>query len=216
MLRIGITIASIVLAMCVSLFAQDHDTDVTINKRPFVDLGPLVNDQLDRKKLDLEVPFLVAGSGTLDRDGKLDASTFKFTRAESQSREMLDVVKAGVLALNNSGYFQYLSMMGISQIRIQLEQNDKVFNGSLEGEVQNELRAKTLATMLRGFINVKKDPQGRYGENAADDDERFLLEHTTAEPIGKVLRLVVEVPKPEFKKMVERKLAEQKPAQQNP
>jgi hypothetical protein len=203
------------IAFVASAFAQEPVRDVTINKRPFVDLGVHINELIEQKRLDLDTPFLVVASGALDQNGKIKRSTFKFIKMEGPSPTMLDVVKSTITALIDSGYLQYLSTLGVSEIRIRAEQDSNEFSFSLESQLANESRPKTIATLVNSLIEMKKREKVGTEETQAQKDDLLLLQGATALANGKMWSFGLHIPKAEFQDLLGRKLAEQKTTRQN-
>ena len=184
--------------------------DVELNKRPFVDLGNFVNDLVDKKQVQLDSKFLINATGKLDEKGKLDAKSFRFIKAESADAKMIEVVKEAIEALNESGYLQYLSLLNGKVLSFQIQQDDNNVTALVQTEFENELRPKTIQTLLNAYIDDKKKNKEKPEADQNDKDDLALLQKATVKAVGKKILISFEIPKADAQQMIQRKLAEQK------
>ena len=184
--------------------------DVEINKRPFVDLSTYINELLDKNQVKLETPFLMDATGKIGKDGKLDPKTFKYLKLDSPDPRMIEVIKQAVEAMNQSGYLQYLNMLEGKTLTFRIQQDDQNVIARVESQFENDLRPKTVSTLLNAFIGEKKKAKEAPEADQNDKDDLVLLQNATATPAGKKLVLSFVIPKGDLQKMVQRKLAEQK------
>lgn len=185
-------------------------TDVEINKRPFVDLSTYINELLDKNQVKLETPFLIDATGKIGKDGKLDPKSFRYTKAESTDPRMIELIKEAIEAMNDSGYLQYLSMLEGKTLTFRVQQDDQNVTALIESQFENDLRPKTISTLLNAFIGEKKKAKEAPEASQNDKDDLVLLQNATATPAGKKLVLSFTIPKGDLQQMVQRKLAEQK------
>lgn len=185
-------------------------TDVELNKRPFVDLGIFVNDLIDKKQVQLDSQFLINATGKLDEKGKLDAKSFRFIKAESTDPKMIEVVKEAIEALNESGYLQYLSLLNGKVLAFQIQQDDNKLTALIQTEFENELRPKTIQTLLNAYIDDKKKNKEKPEADQDDKDDLALLQKASVNAVGKKILISFEIPKADAQQMIQRKLAEQK------
>jgi len=205
---------TLILLLALNAYAQEPVKDVKVNKQPFVDLQRAITELQVKKQLDLETAFEVAVSGTLDRKGKIDPSTLKYLRIESSKPDLLNVVKQGIEAINESGFFQYLSELGVKVIQIDVKQDDQTFSFVLESAFPTDSRAKSLESLLTLFLQVKKQRIERKEDTTTDPDELFLIQNAKSQASGKIWKFGFSAPKAEFWKMLDRTFTVQKITQQ--
>jgi hypothetical protein len=191
-------------------------TDVELNKRPFTDLGNAINDLLDKKQVNLETPFLIRASGKLDKNGRLDPKSFKVTQADSPDPRMLEVIKGAIQAMDASGYLQYLSMVNVKDISFIIQQDNNNVTAFVESQFDNDLRPRTISTLLSGYINSKKEAKSAPDASQNDKDDLVLLQNAAVTPNGKKLVISFSIPKADVQRMIQRKLAEQKAQPKQP
>lgn len=184
--------------------------DVELNKRPFVDLGNTVNDLLEKKQVDLATPFLINATGKLDKDGRLDPKSFRWVKAESPDPKMLEVVKEAIEAMNASNYLQYLSMVDVKNVTFTIQQDNDNVTALVESQFDNDLRPKTVSTLLTAYINKKKESKAAPDASQNDKDDLLLLQNASVTPQGKKIVIQFTIPKANIQQMIQRKLAEQK------
>lgn len=180
-----------------------------INKRPFKDLGDLVNEKVAKNEVDLQSEFAINARGKLNKDGKFDPKTFKYVAATSPDPDMIDVVKRGIEAVNESGYLKYLVDLSGKDLDLQVRQDLANLNAVVQTELETENRAKTLSSLLSSVIAMKMKEKQSPEADQNDKDDLVLLENAKVEQIGKKLVITFNVPKEIVHKMIERKLAEQ-------
>lgn len=187
----------------------DPATGYELNKKPFKDLGNYVNDLLAKKQVSLDAPFDLRAKGKLQKDGKLDAKTFKFEQVATSDAKMAEVVKESIEAINDSGYLQYLELLSGKDFQLEVKQDDTTVNAIVQSELENDSRARSIASalnLMKGYaINRKK------GVNADqnDKDDLMLLDGAKIEAIGKRVVITFNVPKALAQGLIQRKLQEQ-------
>lgn len=182
--------------------------DVELNKRPWVDLGNKINTEL--KDVNLETPFIYMATAKLDKDGRIDAKSFKVKRAESPDKRMLEVVKKAIEAMDESKYLQYLSMVGVKDISFVVQQDNDNVTAFVESQFENDLRPKTVSTLLNSYIATKKEAKQAPDASPNDKDDLVLLQNASVAPNGKKIVISFSIPKADVQRMLQRKLAEQK------
>ncbi len=191
-------------------------TDVELNRRPIIKLADLVNDLIDKKQVNIESPFIMTATGKVV-NGRLDPKSFKITRLDTTDPKMRDVLTEAIKALDASGYLNYLSMAGIKDVNFIVQQDGENVTASVESSFDNELRPKTITTLLTGYINSKKEAKSAPDASQNDKDDLVLLQNAAVTPTGKKLVISFNLPKADLQQMLQRKLAEQKaaPKEQN-
>ncbi|MEQ1924002.1 MAG: hypothetical protein ABL952_15965 [Pyrinomonadaceae bacterium] len=187
-----------------------------INKRPFVDLANNVNDLLDKKQVRLDSAFLVNASGKLTKEGKLDQKSFKWGQIASEDQNIIEIIKSGVAAINDSGYLQYLKDLSGKDFTMTLQQDNASISALIQSEMESETRARSISSALSLAMSIAKKAKGGEGADQNDKDDLLLLESAKVEAVGKKIVLRFAVPKEVALKMIERKLAEQKAAPKQP
>ncbi len=190
--------------------------EVEINKRPFVDLANTINGLIDQNQVKLDSQFIIAATGKLDKDGKLDAKTFRYVRAEGSDPKMVEVVKEAIEAMNDSNLLQYLSLLRGKQLTIQIQQNDQTVVAMIQTDFENDMRAQSVATALGLLLGDKKKAKETAQADQNDKDDLVLLQNASVKPTGKKLEVLFNIPKADLQMMIQRKLAEQRNAPKQP
>ncbi|MEO8648693.1 MAG: hypothetical protein ABI539_05965 [Acidobacteriota bacterium] len=180
-----------------------------INRRPFTDLGNMVNGLLETKQINLESEFSLSAKGKLNKDGRLDEKTFKFGVGTSPDPKMIEVVKESIEAINESGYLQYLSQLSGKDLELLIKQDSANLSAVVQSELESENRARTISSLLNSLISYKKKQKETAAADQNDKDDLVLLEGAKVENIGKRIVITFDVPKDVALKMIQRKLAEQ-------
>ena len=194
----------------------DPITGVEINKRPIVDLGNWVNDKVGKKEVDLQTQFLVNVKGKLDKTGRLDPKTFSYVTAMSPDEDMVEVIKRSIEAINVAGYLQYLKDLSGKDFNFQLQQDTENISAVVQSEMESETRANSIKSGLNFLIGLAKDKKSKPEADQNDKDDLVLLENAVVETDGKKVVIKFTVPKAVAHPMIQRKLAEQAAANQNP
>lgn len=185
--------------------------DVTLNKRPFTELGDLINGLRDKNQVNIEAPFLLMATGKLN-DGRLNPKSFKITRLDTADPNMADVLKKSIQALDASGYLQYLSAAGIKNVNLVVQQDASNVTAMVESQFDNEVRPKTVQTLLNTLIASKKLAKSGADASPNDKDDLLLLQNASVVPTGKKVVISFTIPQADLQRMIQRKLAEQKAA----
>lgn len=176
---------------------------VQINKKPLVDFADDVSIKWESKQVDLNQNFKLVLDGVITEDGKLDATKSKFdTKNSSGDKAMLDVGKAALEALGNSGYLSYLKLAGIDKIKTVLVQDDENITVSIVTQQPTTQRANTVSSMV-GFAVML----GR-GKIEDPSDEKTLLDSLKTSVKEKSFNIDFVIPKTIAHEMINRKLRE--------
>jgi hypothetical protein len=150
--------------------------EIEINRKPFEDLGDIINAGLAKNEVDLNKPFAVILDGAITADGKLDPNKSKFVKSDGDP-QMVAVAKSALEAVGNSGFLGYLKTNGIDRVNITLVQNDKeIFAMVISDQKTAEKAASTasgLNTMLQGARLLDKN-----GLKTLDPNSRVLVENS--------------------------------------
>ncbi len=193
-----------------------------INKRPFKNLAVSVNELLTNKELNLSSEFSVSATAKLNKEGRLEKKTFKFTKAESSDPKMIDVVKRSIEAFSESGLLQYLKDLSGKDLSLTINQDNTNISAQVQSELERETRADSLKGILKLGIDLaisKKEEAIAEMELANDPakvkdlqserDDLELLKNTKITTDGKKLVINFSVGKDVVQAMIQRKLAEQ-------
>lgn len=177
-----------------------------LNKKPledFVNNSVLPGLAKTENKLDLSKPFLVVMEGTITKDGKLDKDPKKsqFIRREGDE-EMVNVAKAAIEAVGDSGMLGYLRDLGVEKVNFTFVQDDKQIYAIITSDQPSEAKAKTVSSGLNFLLTYAK------GSDKVEPDVKTLLDSAKVEPKGKSFVLNFAIPKPVAQEIITRKLQE--------
>lgn len=189
--------------------SSDPVGDPDINKRPIVDLGNYINDLKSKNQIDLKSEFVISAKGRLNKDGKLDAKTFRFVNTSSRDPKMFEVVKSSVEALNVAGYLQYLQTVLGKDVAFTFQQDAENLSAILQSDFESESHANTRKSVLDMLIATWKLKKSNANSSQNEKDDLTLLDGVKTEVKGKALVIRFVVPKEVAHPMIERKLAEQ-------
>ncbi len=177
-----------------------------LNKKPLEDF--VNNDILPglaktENKLDLSKPFLVVMEGAITKDGKLDKDPKKsrFIRREGDE-EMINVAKAAIEAVGDSGMLGYLRDLGVEKVNFTFVQDDKQIYAIITSDQPSEAKAKAVSSGLNFLLSYAK------GSDKVEQDVKTLLDSAKVEPKGKSFVLNFAIPKPIAQEIITRKLQE--------
>jgi hypothetical protein len=191
--------------------SSDAVTAVEINKKPLTDFADDVVTKWSNNQVDLNQAFTVVLNGVLTADGKLDRDKSKFDVTKQKGDpKMIDVAKAAIEAVGDSGYLTYLKSLNVDKFTFTLVQDDKQITAIVTSSLKTPERAKVVADGLNGYLQIGK----LTAKNPSD--ERTLLDAAKVTPDGKSFVLNFALDKPVAQEMITRKLkeAQAKKAQQ--
>lgn len=193
--------------------SSDAVKAVEINKKPLADFADDVVTKWDAKEVDLNQPFVVVLNGVLTKDGKLDAEKSKFDLGKQKGdQKMVDVAKAAIQAVGDSGFLTYLRSLDVEKVTITLVQDDKQLTAVISSSQKTSERANAISSGIGGYISLGKF---KYGD--PNTDERKLLDGAKSTADGNNFVLNFAIPKPVAQEMITRRLKEaQAKKQQQP
>ncbi len=194
----------------------DPVTGIEINRRPFVDLANQINDLVDKNQVKLDSPFVITATGKLNKDGKIDAKSFRYISAQGTDQNMIEVVKEGIEAVNESNLLQHLSILQGNQLGFQVKQDDVNVAAAVQTDFKDNVRAESVASLLRMGIETSKQKKLAPDASQNDKDDLLLLQNATITVQGNRLTLSFNIPKADIQPLIQRKLAEQKNAPKQP
>ncbi|MBX3282815.1 MAG: hypothetical protein KF756_10100 [Acidobacteria bacterium] len=199
-----------------------------INRLPFKDLAKMVNALPDDKRAAvLNSQFVVEASGKLNKDGHLDKKSFRITRAESTDKDAVAVLKRSIEAFNESGFLTLLSDLSGKTLTMSMQQDQTDLGARAVSQLESPEKAASIASGLRFSADIARkskeadiaqmqsvnDPANAEKLKDALDD-LALLNATTIASEGSNLVIQLKVPKETIQKIIDRKLAKERAAQQ--
>ncbi len=195
--------------LAATVFSVSAQSDgIELNKRPLRDFGTTLKSDLDSKNIDFSRPFLVELRGKLNDKGKLDVKSSSFTRTDGDAA-LVEVVKNGILAISDAGYFKYLQSFQSPNFDLLVEQTTTDFAARIAIEQTDERRAKTFASafsMMIQLANAQKE-----GPNATAEQKKdlALLKFITARTQDNSVILSLIAPSKEIQDLIKEELAKQ-------
>jgi len=193
----------VVVGTAAHAFAQT-DTSIPINIRPLKDFGAVAKEQIISGRVDLNAPFVLELRGKLV-NGKLDPSTTRTGRSEGDPG-MLKLAKGYVAALDGSGYLQYFSLVGASDVTVFAKQDDSSFKAAISFDTKSEERARTVSLLLGAMINMAGEKENRTELSENEKKELVLVSAMKASTVEKNVALSLDLAKTAFRQLVEDEL----------
>lgn len=194
---------------------------IKINKVPLQDLRVAVNELKSKGEVNLASPFVIQAKGKLNKEGKIDANTFKYLRAESADKNMVEVVKESIEAFNDSGYLQYLTNLSGKDLEFLFQQDTTAVTAVVQSELESDTRAKSIASALQllmlaakskkegAIADMERENDPKKVQDLQDErDDLELLKNAQVASDGKKIVIKFVVPQEIATKMLERKLQE--------
>jgi hypothetical protein len=202
-------LCGLLLLAAFPVLAQENDLNrIVINRKPLMDLDAAVSDKLERKEIDLAAAFAVEAAGVLNANGKLDPSKLKYTRAEGDPR-MVELARESILAINDSGYLQYLSGIGGKGLYLSIVQDDAVLTMIVQAEVEGPARAKSVKMLLETVLKYYKDKESAPGADGNNDDDLLLINAASITAAGKNIIIKCALSKADAQRLIQKKLVKQ-------
>jgi hypothetical protein len=178
-------------------------TGLEINRKPLTDFADQVAIQVETREVDLNQPFMIVLNGVLTKDGKLDRKLSKFDVSKQKGDpKMIDVAKAAIEAVGDSGFLTYLKSLDVEKLTMTLVQDDEKILAVVSSTQTSPERAKSVASGLNSYISIGKIAVKN------PSDERTLLDGAKVVDDGKNFVLNFTIPKPIAHEMITRKLQE--------
>ena len=183
--------------------SSDAVTSLEINKKPLTDFADSVLAQWSANQIDFNQPFTVVLNGVLTNDGKLDRDKSKFDPSKQKGdQKMIDLAKAALEAVGDSGFLTYLRSLDVEKVDITLTQDDKQITAVVSSGQKTADRAKTISSGMNTYLMIGKAT----AKNPSD--ERTLLDGAKVTTDGKNFVLNFAIPKDVAQEMINRKLKE--------
>ena len=168
------------------------------NKKPLNDLRDSVKEKVAKNEVDLKAPFSITIDGYLDKEGKLDPKKTRFLDPQGDPK-MVDLAKAAIEAINDSGLLTYLNNLGGKRLLATLQQDKDNITVVIKSSIETEEKAKSLASGFKLLISTGKIL--RKGK-----DEEVLLNSATVSNQGKVFVLNFAVPQAVAQDLIQKQL----------
>lgn len=183
--------------------APEDVTALEINRRPLTDFADDVSAKWAAQEVDLNQEFMIVMNGVITKDGKLDRQKSKFDVSKQRGDpKMIDVAKAAIEAIGDTGFLVYLQTLGIEKVNVQFYQDQEKVVAVLSAPQRTPERAETIRSGLSSYITVGKIATKN------PSDERLLLDAATLSAEGKEFRLNFVLPKNVAQELINRKLQE--------
>jgi hypothetical protein len=195
--------------------SPDESNRREFSKRPLKDFAKEVNAKVQDKKIDLFGNVSVGFRGLITREGKFDPKKSNFLAAQGDA-ELINIVKAGILAINDSGYLSLIGKFSVETVTVDVSfvQNEIGVIAEVQAEMVSDARANTTKTLLDLAIQFGKNKKNKgisipnNPEPQNDRDELVLLEKVTIEVLSNKIIVRLNVPKELAIEMINRKLKE--------
>jgi hypothetical protein len=207
--KISLIIGGLLLGLAAfPVFAQQAGVPpaVTVNKVPLANFDNYVKDVLAKKEVDLTAPFSIEMEGYLTNDGKIDIARTKFIRTEGD-KQILEVLKNGIAAVSDSGYFKYLSAISDKTFHLSMVQDDANFSLAIQTGFDSSRRAKTFESLFKLYLSTGIEKKTRPEAAQNDKDDLALLKGASIASEGKRITVKVFLPKSVIHEIIQRKLA---------
>lgn len=210
--KFSLVICGLLLLAAFPAFGQNDEPirETQINEQPLIELADYVVERLEKDGVDLAKPFKVIVEGKLIKkieNGRgivvLDQQNLNWIRLSNEEAgdpQVGEIAKKAILAVTETGVFQYFYNLGIKDLKISFYQTDFQAALSIESDLSTPERAKTIVSGLKMmFTFAKSVVKGK--------DEKIILDSfKTAEASGNSLYLNFEMPKNTFQLMINQNL----------
>ncbi len=181
-------------ALAVAAFsAFGQSEEILVNKRPLRELSKRAGKIAENGSRPT-TPFRIQAKFTLTKDGKIDPNTLEITKCEGDER-MSEIARTSIVAVSESGYLQYLTLLSGKTIELDFSQDESSVNASVASELESETRAASVSTLLSMAISeFKKKKERTIAEMRTDPakalevlnetDELELLKATKVKSVG--------------------------------
>ena len=189
--------------------AKEEVKDVSVNKRPLQDFANHFKAKFEKGEIDLDKSFKVVVEGILTKEGKFDLSLDKktgkpktqFTLTEGDA-QMVEVAKAAIESVGDSGFFGYLRNLGAEKIKLTVAQDGETFSASIESEQKDENKAKTMASGLNSVFEVVKLAYKQDKRRFSEDEITIINGFQTPTADGTNFILNFALPKKTFHEII--------------
>jgi hypothetical protein len=193
---------------------DDGLPSIVINRDALKLYGEWVKGEIAGKNVDLSSQFDISATGKLDKDGKIIKDTFKYNTVKTADPEMVNIVRAAIEAVNDSGYLKWLSEVSGKDLTLSIAQDSEFLTGTVETSVESPRRANTLRTLFKLYIDQTVKKKMRPEATADDKDDLDILNNAQVETNGNKVIIQFRVPKAVAQALIKKKLIDNSAAQE--
>lgn len=187
--------------LTLAAFPVFGQTKAEINRQPLRDFSEFVITRLQKNEIALSDNFLVEVNGELTPDGKFDRKKTRYVRTEGK-KQIVDVAKSGIEAINDSGLFMYLAQLGSNRINLIFAQTDDEIYSTIKFELDTPSKAKSAKSSFELALALSK-------MQLKNEDEKTILNGATVSENDKTVTIKIAVEKSTGQEMIQRKLSEE-------
>ncbi len=194
---------------------KSNKVKIEINRTPLTKFGLEAKKVLSDTNADPSQDFAVSMKGFLNDSGKLDDKKSKWGNPPIGNEKLVNLVKDGITALNDSGYLQYLTNLQTKELDFFAEQKNGKVTAKVVASVGTDLRARILTSGFKSIISwgisdKKEDLTIELNEERKQNglDELFLLEKATVTSEGNKIIITFELPTDVAKGFIQKKLSQ--------
>jgi hypothetical protein len=199
--KILIIMSCLTILATLSIFGQ-NEFNPKFNKKPLQDFAVNLNQKLDSKEVDLDKPFSVTLDGYLTKEGKIDVKRSRFTKSEGDEK-IIAVAKKAIEAVNDTGFFSYLSDLQIEKVKMVFSQDENNVVAILTSEMLDKNRARTVASAFKVLFTIAK-------MKVKEEEIKILLGAATSQSNDNNFILNFLLPKSEAHRLLKNELQKQK------
>lgn len=180
--------------------------DIEIKRKPLSDFKRSIIEQIQTSNLDLSTAFSLEGNiKKADETGKKDSITH--IKAEGD-KQIVNVAKDFIEALNESGYFEYLTRFGAESADFELTQDSSKIYGNIDLILETKERARLLKSMLE-IIKVQVLQQNKSKDNELNSADRLLVEGLSFKAKEKNLKISFDYQKFVVQELIRKELVKE-------
>lgn len=185
------------------------------NLRPWKELRVLVKNKISSDGLDLQSNFVLKANVKLNKDGKIDPKTIKYSEVAGD-KKLIKIVQEALAAFSDSGQLQVLKDLSGKDLSLEVTQDELNVSALVQSQVESPERATTLKSSLDLLIGIAKKLKS--GEKADDNDrdDLALLERAVIKAEGKNLIIRFDIPKAMAHQMIQKKLVDKPTEEKKP
>lgn len=167
----------------------------------------MVKNKISSDGLDLQSNFVLKANVKLNKDGKIDPKTVKYSEVAGD-KKLIKIVQEALAAFSDGGQLQVLKDLSGKDLSLEVTQDELNVSAVVQSQVESPERATTLKSSLDLLIGIAKKLKS--GEKADDNDrdDLALLERAVIKAEGKNLIIRFDIPKAMAHQMIQKKLVD--------
>lgn len=175
---------------------------ICLNKRPLKDFAEAKLKEIKENKVNLDAPVTIIMSADLGKGG-VDGDTTILVNPKLVQRKqdpaMQKMVREGILAVGDSGWFGYLNIFpDVKNVTITVVQDGTDFNASVTAVRESPALAEQAAVGLRGMITL--------GKTGADGDDLTFLNSASTSFEGNKFTVSFKISKQVAQEMIKNQI----------